>query len=201
MKKLFFLFSLFLVFVSCSKIKSEKHRCIYLFDELVFNDTNRLIMEKSHTPNFQDLLERDDSSKEKSLYQFDSNRRLRFYAFLYNDSDYSFSIKYDSLGNIIKKTGGDVVKWVAEKQGTDSLHVAFLLYSIGISYGKINMTVNNDTFKNITLFKSRIFSNLVGGTIRAPSRDIIGKNIKITGLKRINCTSVYAHFNDSVIIE
>ena len=202
MKKLFLLFALFFSSMGCGKIKSEKNKCIYYFDEMVFMDRSKITIEKSRTPDFQEVLEENDSSKETSLYQFDANGRLRFYAFIYNDSDeYSFSIKYDSLGNVIKKTGGDVVKWTADKKGTDSIDLVFLLYSIGISYGKITMTIGNDTFKNITLFKSRKFSSLVGGTIRVPLRTIIGNNVNLIGLKRDDCTNVYTNFKNSVSLE
>jgi hypothetical protein len=99
--------------------------------------------------------------KARGYYQFDKNNNLRFYCFLCDKaSNYYFGITYDSLGNELGKTGGDVVRWSVGKKGDDSLIVSCLFYKINRSYGSLYVT-GSDFSKNLALYEARYYSNMI----------------------------------------
>jgi hypothetical protein len=161
-------------------------------------------MAKSRTEDWLDVLDIGDSTGEKELYQFDKNKMLRFYAFVIDDSNgYDYSIRYDSLGNIVNKTGPEIVRWYLFNHGNDSLTISFLLNAIHYSYGKVSLTLGNDSFKNVLLFKS-VYSNLIGHDLRVknfiPNDDSNKKMLYISGIKVNRCTLDTSIFKDSVYL-
>jgi hypothetical protein len=200
--KRFLLIITFFGIISCHQNTENKHPCIYLLSDLYRNyDSVKFRVSKSRTKDWVDL-EEYSGSNPKQLYQFDKNNRLRFYAFLFNDSDYNFSEKYDSLGNTIGKTGSEIVKWFIEKHGSDSLDITFLLYTIHRSYGNINLIFGKQTFQNIKLFKSSEFSNLIGGTKRVSlTGEKVDRSIYLSGRKFNVCSNdTVTFFRDSAIL-
>jgi hypothetical protein len=197
----FFIALFFISLNSCQHETSRKDSCSFFATDLFkIYGRAKFQITKSRTEGWTDATENLPKLKKGGLFQFDRNQMLRFYAFLVNDSnEYSFSLAYDSLGNIVNRTGGDVVNWVIDKHDADSLDITFLLYSIHFSYGRSKLVIDRDTFANIRLFKSANFSNLIGGSITIPHTKYRGRKIiYLSGLKKNMCTSETSILKDSI---
>ncbi len=134
----------------------------------------------------------------KGIYKFDLDQRLRFYAFLLSDSnDYVFSREYDVDGRIVNKTGGDVVQWYFRKLSEDSMKVTFYLYSLDERYDSIDLSYEKQTLKNIVLYTSPIYSNIVGTSVTLPNLNKQNGIIYIKGKKENKCIPRESTFVDS----
>lgn len=200
----FFLFVIaILLIVSCHQKKGLKNNCSYLLTDLLKrNDSTKFTFTKSRTLDWLDVTEIVDSvGGEENLYQFDRNKILRFYAFIVDTTNaYKFSVKYDSLGNFVSKTGRDILTLHLKKNGKDSLDITFFLYGVHYQYRNVNLVIGVDSFKNVEIFKS-IFSNLVGHTqtVRNPIsiKDSSARKMHIFGTKINMCTHDTTNFYES----
>jgi hypothetical protein len=201
-KKYLLLFSLYYS-ISCNHSISKKPTCIVLEENILKKyDSTKFKISNSHTPGWTDVIENPLSRDKKCLYQFDKNKRLRFFAYLINDSDYLFSYKYDSLGNIVNKTGDEVVKWFSSKPVADSLEITFLLYSLNFSYRRVTLIIGNDTFGNIVLYKNRYYTNLIGGSATVLIKTGVNKEFAyVTGEKLNKCSRDTTFYTDSISLE
>ncbi len=197
-----FVFSLYYL-ISCNQTVSKKPNCIILEGNILKKyDSSKFKMSNSHTPGWIDVIENPSSPDKQCLYQFDENKRLRFFASLINDTDYLFSYKYDTLGNIINKTGDEVVKWFSSKPTADSLQISFLLFSLNFSYRRVTLIIDKDTFRNIKLYKSKYYENLIGGsaTVLIKKGEQSGFTF-VTGEKINRCTKDTTFYTDSISLE
>jgi hypothetical protein len=190
---------IFCLVLSCNLKKDKKENCSYSIDHLL-KDFDSSQFERIPFEEKIDFIEKKSSLGERGIYTFDKNNILRFYGFLINsNNEYDFSIQYDSLGNEISRTGRDVVQWYFRKLENDSLKVTFLLYSANYSFSNISLQLKNKSINNIKLFKSPLFSNLIGNSIVLPL--VQGKDtVFISGQKVNLCTGKSQRFEDFVLI-
>ena len=188
--------------ISCHQNGKRNTKCVYSMDDLFKKyDSTKFKMAKSRTLDWIDVTEIVDSgSGESNLYQFDKNNMLRFYAFI-NDSnnDFTFSVKYDSLGNVENKTGRDVVRWHLSSRGSDSLDLTFFLYGINYSYWDITLVIGVDSISNLEIFKSA-YSNLFAYTQTIKNSrlkdDSVKRRVYVYGKKVNMCTNDTTIFSD-----
>ncbi|HSZ34494.1 MAG TPA: hypothetical protein VK772_14360 [Puia sp.] len=202
LKKYLILFSLYYS-ISCNQSFSKNPTCIVLEENILKKyDSSKFKITNSRTAGWSDVIENPLVPDKKCLYEFDENKRLRFFAYLINDSDYIFSYKYDSLGNIIGKTGDEVVKWFSSKPSVDSLQISFLLFSLNFSYIRNTLIVNNDTFSNVKLYKSRYYTNLIGGSATTVIKRSEHKGfVYLTGERLNKCSRDTTFYADSISLE
>ncbi|MEO6729310.1 MAG: hypothetical protein ABIM99_05280 [Candidatus Dojkabacteria bacterium] len=137
------------------------------------------------------------NQEEGSYYVFDKNGYLQFYGYLEDSTNaYSFGITFDSIGNEIKKTGGDVIRWFISKNGNDSLAVSFFLLKINRSYGGITLT-GADFSKQVSLFEGYP-SNIIGAKLIISKHQ--EKTIIMSGEIRYDCSMKKRNIKDSLRI-
>lgn len=192
------IFFYLLFFCGCSNKNTNQNNCIYTIkDILIKYDSAGFVIKKYD----DDLIEMSDTSNvtgEKGIYKFDKSGNLRFYAYLIDqENNYYFGINYDSLGNEINKPKSYVVRWFINRLNNDSIRVSILLYNLKHSYGKIRFSESNE-WKQVPLFESKYFSNLIAGEIIMPNPPT--KRVYVSGQIRNNCLNETKIFKDSIII-
>ena len=189
---------------SChNKGKTISPCVVYTLDSLASRyDTSAFFIKHFKDKRVIDFIEPRSKYGEAGIYTFDENNNLRFYGFLTNDSNViDFSIQYDSQGNEVERTGSDVVNGYFRKYNSDSLKMTIFLYSINYSYKDVSIRIANVTIKCGELYKSDIFSNLIGKTITIPSFKNLQKRMTYVEGTRVNlCTQEVKHFIDSTEI-
>ncbi|MBS1948305.1 MAG: hypothetical protein JST47_11105 [Bacteroidetes bacterium] len=193
--------------LGCNSNKSSEISCEYDMKTL-FNsyDSSKFFVTKSQNQNWIDVIDKDNlHNADKGVYTFDEMGHLRFYAFVIDsENGYNFSIRYDSLGNIVKKTGREVVRWYMSRVYNDSITISFLLYSVHFKYGKIKLIIGNDSVQKVQLYESS-FPNLIEGIAKIPSiilesKDSLKRTAFISGMKLNICTNDTTVFKDSEYI-
>ncbi len=200
MRNLIFVLIAGIIFYSCDSKNEIKNNCRYSSGRLIEDFDSALIEVKSF-PNGRvyEILDKGSNIGAKGIYKFDEIGRLRFYAFLLSDSnDYTFSRQYDSLGRTIRVTGGEVVQCYFRKISTDSLKITFFLYGLSQKYADINLQYGTTYKTEVELFKSPIFSNILGGSIMTELSKERGKIIYIMGKRLDICSASEYYFRDSV---
>ena len=187
---------------SCNSKENEVKNCSYTVADL-YRDYDSLSFEKVkfERKGNTDFLDKGSMGK-RSIYTFDNNNVLRFYAFLISDSnEYNFSIRYDSLGNEIKRIGPEVVHWFFRKLGKDTVSVTFFLNAINHVYNGLRIEYGTKKYNDIQLQKSEVFSNIIGSTIDIvmPKSSLID-TVYIYGLKKDACSGKEIDFKDFVLI-
>ncbi len=188
---------------SCSKKTKKAFNCIYSIDSLVRDyDTSKFFVQHFKDKRVVDFIEPRSKYGEAGIYTFDESDNLRFYGFLRNDSNMiDFSIQYDSLGNEVARTGGEVVNGYFRKIGSDSLKFTFFLLALNYSYSDIVVKNGIIKIEPGQLYKSDIFSNLIGKTITISfDSKHNNKMVYIEGIRENTCTKKMKHFIDSTII-
>lgn len=195
MKCFAYIFIVFFIF-SCKTKEENGSPCFqpYTLNNLFKNyDSSRFEIHRlGETTEIRDTL---NKLEDGSFYIFDKYNNLKFYCYIEDSTNaYDFGITFDSLGNEIKKTGTDVIRWQIIKKGNDSLHLIFLLFKINRSYGDITLT-GSDFSKHISLFEA-FPSNTIGANIIITRHQ--NKTIFITGVIRNDCLMKERRFIDSV---
>ena len=188
-----------LLLTSCNSAKKQEITCAYSINNLfAAYDSNALTISKFQ--NETDVFDTSDQYHERGIYIFDKGGKLRFYAFLEDDSNnFNCSFEYDSLGNIINRKGGEVTRWFIEKPFNDSSKITFLFYAVNYSYSNVFLEIVRDKIKINGLGKSFHFSNLVGTDWDIPLlRYPTLKTVYISGWRRNLCSGDSTFFMDSV---
>jgi hypothetical protein len=198
MPRIYFLI-IAILFCSCvSKKKNEP--CIYTRENLLKNFDNALLNSQNF-PNdsLLEVWDKGSNNDVRGLYKFNTSGILRFYAFLLSDSnEYNFSRTYDTSGNIIEKTGNDVVQWYFRKLPGDSIKLTFFLFGLDQTYSDLQLKLASDDLKEIKVFPSPIFSNMLAGSIICDRGNLNSDFIYLTGNRHNKCLNTDEKFADSV---
>ena len=198
MHKLISILGIMFMLYSCGSNEGVNN-CRYNRDKLL-TEIDTALLDKRDYPDeqFYEVLDKGSNIGARGIYKFDKDETLRFYAFLLSDSnDYIFSREYDSLGTLIDSTGREVVQWYFRKISSDSVKITFYLYGINQTYDDINLGFGTATRTNIDLFKSPIFSNILGGSFTSVIDKEENRKIFITGKRFNTCSGEKYSFTDS----
>jgi hypothetical protein len=192
---------LFLIVIICSCKKENNNKCRYTLDDLLQNfDTSLLVQAAYKDYGVYEVTDVGSNIGVKGIYKFDKNKTLRFYAFLLSDSnDYIFSRSFDTAGNIIGKTGKEVVQWYFRKLSGDSVKVTFFLFGLHQNYNNVQVKLAQSS-KDIKLVKSPIFSNILGGSIICSKLELNTDWLFITGKNDDECLNLKKTFLDSAAV-
>jgi hypothetical protein len=197
MHRIYFIIIAILFYSCVSKMKKEP--CIYTRDKLLKNFNNALLDSENY-PNdsLLEVWDKGSSNDVRGIYKFNSAGILRFYAFLLSDSnEYNFSRTYDTTGNIVEKTGNDVVQWYFRKLQGDSIKLTFYLFGLDQSYSDLQLKLASDDLKEIKVFQSPIFSNILAGSIICDRASLDTEWIYLTGKRHNKCLNTDEKFADS----
>lgn len=148
-------------FNSCKDIVKNSP-CIYRLEELLINDTPKVVKEIINDTIIEVRdFNRDNLSYSMGQYSFDKQQNLRFYGFFVNENQYRYSEEYDSFGNIIKKEGSPLLEYRIFEKQNDTILFNVFLFALNKKYENIQVITNErDTIRPDFLYKSDIYSNV-----------------------------------------
>ncbi len=196
--------TLTLAFCSTKEKKSEIS-CLVKYDSLFKNyDTSMLIFKSFPSENLLEVLDKPGLTGEHGLFKFDTLGNLLFYAFVHDSANNSnFYIQYDSIGNKdrVQYFGGDILEWKFNRPRPDSLvKIEFLLSELDCEYLKINVEAGKYKTENLKPFKTQ-FMKVIGASIQFSSSMLDkSRKLKVTGIRKDNCTNLEIPFVDTITV-